>query len=102
MNKIFDLKNLDDIPQELIRELNIISKTNNNILWLFKNAGKNLNLTELLIGYYRKYDEVKTRQHMMTACYRLMKKGFLQKTKGKGEYKITPKGLMVINYKKVK
>ena len=47
---------------------------------------KQLNLTQLLVGYYRKYNEIKTRQYMMMTCYRMKKKGILLPTKNKGEY----------------
>jgi len=85
----FDMTDLKDIPPELIKELNLVSKVHAKLLHLFQEAGGTLNLSTLLVGYYRKHKEVKTRQYMMTSCYRLVKKGLLKPTKNKGEYRIT-------------
>lgn len=93
---IFDLKDLSDLPPELIKELKLVGEVDTALLELFVEAGGTLNLSALLIGYYRKHHTVKTRQYMMTNCYRLGKKGFLESTKNKGEYKITEKGVKVI------
>ena len=97
MNNIFDLDDLTDLPAELIKELNLASDVDTKILELFKEAGKALNLTQLLVGYYRKYDEKKTRQYMMTTCYRLIRKGFLSPAEGKGVYKATQKGIAILS-----
>lgn len=92
---IFDTSNLNDLPQELIRELRLAGDVDKTILDLFTEAGGKLDLSKLLIGYYRKFKLIKTRQYMMTTCYRLVKKGFLEQTGSKGEYKITDKGRKV-------
>lgn len=96
MSDLFDLTDISDIPPELIQELNLASDIDVVILGLFEEAKKPLNLNELLIGYYRKYKENKTRQYMMTTCYRLVKKGFLEPAEGKGTYKYTEKGLSIL------
>jgi len=93
---IFDTDDLSDIPSELIGELRLAGDIDRTLLKLFYEAGGTLDLSSLLVGYYRKHKEIKTRQYMMTTCYRLMKKAFLHQTGGKGEYKITSKGCMVI------
>lgn len=96
---IFDISNLNDLPPELIKELKLAGDVDDTLLNLFYEAGGTLDLSTLLVGYYRKHNEVKTRQYMMTTCYRLVKKGFLSPTKNKGEYKITTNGVSVIGKK---
>ena len=92
---IFDKNDLSDLPPELIKELKLDGEVDSKLLELFQEAGGTLDLSTLLIGYYRKHKETKTRQYMMTACYRLVKKNFLQPTGNKGEYQITSKGKTV-------
>lgn len=95
MNDLFDLSNLEDLPSNLVGELKLASEIDDKVLMLFSIAKSPLNLTQLLVGFYRQYKEEKTRNYMMTLCYRLVKKGFLEKTGKKGEYIITEKGLAV-------
>jgi predicted transcriptional regulator len=97
MNDIFDLSNIEDLPSNLVGQLKLASEIDDKVLNLFSMAKSPLNLTQLLVGFYRQYNEEKTRNYMMTLCYRLVKKGFLEKTGKKGEYIITEKGLSVIN-----
>ncbi len=97
---IFDTSNIDDLPPELIKELKLSGDVDNTLLNLFYEGEGVLDLSSLLVGYYRKHQEVKTRQYMMTTCYRLVKKGFLTPTKSKGEYQITTNGMSVIGKKK--
>ncbi len=89
---IFDTSDMSDIPPELMRELNFVSRVDLKLLSLFVQAGKPLDLSKLLIGYYRKYKVVVKRTYIMTNCYRISKKGYLKATKNKGEYKITDDG----------
>ena len=93
---IFDTNNLSDLPPELIGELRLAGDIDKTLLELFYEAGGTLDLSTLLVGYYRKHKEVKTRQYMMTTSYRLVKKGFLTQTGSKGEYRITEQGKIVI------
>ncbi len=93
---IFDTSNLEDLPPELIKELKLAGDVDNTLLNLFYDAKGTLDLSTLLVGYYRKHKEIKTRQYMMTTCYRLVKKGFLSPTQNKGEYQITSNGLSII------
>jgi len=86
---IFDLKNLSDIPEVLIPELNITSAIDDKILALFKKKkNRTLNLSEIVIGYYRLYGEEKSRKYFMVTLYRMYKKGLVEKTTKKGEYRI--------------
>lgn len=96
MNDIFDITDLDDLPTDLISQLKLGSHADAQILKLFLLANRPLNLTQLLVGYYRTYKEEKTRNYMMTFCYRLEKKGFLDKTGKKGEYVINDKGKKLV------
>jgi len=86
---IFDLKNLSDIPEVLIPELNLTSAIDDKILALFKQKNnRTLNLSEIVIGYYRLYGEEKSRNYFMVTLYRMYKKGLVEKTSKKGEYRI--------------
>ncbi|MBL4746237.1 MAG: hypothetical protein JKY08_07690 [Flavobacteriaceae bacterium] len=96
---IFNTDDLTDLPPELIKELRLVGEVDTKLLSLFNEAGGTLNLSTLLVGYYRKYKESKTRQYMMTTCYRLVKKGLLSPTDRKGEYNITDRGNSVIGNK---
>lgn len=94
----FSIDDLSDLPPELVKELRLIGGVDSTLLTLFNEAGGTLNLSGLIVGYYRKHNEIKTRQYMMTTCYRMVKKGFLDRTKKKGEYKITEKGSYVMGF----
>ncbi len=98
---IFNTDNLKDLPPELIKELKFAGDVDLKILELFVEAGGTLDLSGLLVGYYRKHKEVRTRQYMMTTCYRIIKKGFLVPTSNKGEYKITDKGESVVEIERL-
>ena len=100
MSSIFDLNDISDIPSDLIQQLNLASDVDTKMLELFKEAEGELNLTQLLVGYYRKYKDKKTRQYMMTTCYRLAGKGFLISGDGKGVYQATEKGLSILSASK--
>lgn len=93
---IFNTDDLSDLPPELIKELKLAGEVDTKLLELFSEAGGILDLSTLLVGYYRKHKDVKTRQYMMTTCYRLVKKGFLSPTQNKGEYQLTERGAKVI------
>ncbi len=97
MDDIFNINDIADLPPELVKELKLASDIDTTLLELFFQAGGKLDLSTLLVGYYRKHMEIRTRQYMMTTCYRLVKKGFLEPTDSKGEYSITEKGRAVIN-----
>lgn len=96
MSDIFCVTKLDDISDKLKKELLLTQAVDEKILNVFSYRKSGiLNLTEVLVGYYRLHGEEKTRQYMMVACYRLVKKKFLAPTKRKGEYKITDLGKSV-------
>ncbi|HBH27123.1 MAG TPA: hypothetical protein DDX54_06965 [Rhodospirillaceae bacterium] len=93
---IFNTEDLSDLPPALIKELRLAGNMDTKLLTLFEEGGGTLDLTTLLVAFYRKHKEVRTRQYMMTTCYRLVKKGFLYQAQGKGHYEITEKGRQVI------
>lgn len=77
------------LPPELVSELNLIADIDKRILKVFEQGGGVLNISEVLVGYYQLYKTVKKRQYMMPTLYRMMKKGLLEATGNKGEYKLT-------------
>lgn len=92
INDLFSVfSDLSDIPPELMKELNLDDEyqIDRKILTLFEKAGGTLNISELLIGFYRVHNEIKTRQYINGKLYRLTKKGLLESTGKKGGYKLT-------------
>ena len=57
---IFDLTDVSDIPAEISAELSndVFAQ---NILKLFKEAGRRLSIAEVTVGYYREFNEIKTK-----------------------------------------
>lgn len=54
----------DNIMEEY-KLLLIIAEFAQNILKLFELAGRNLDINEVTVGYYRKFKEVKTKKQIM-------------------------------------
>jgi len=78
---------LDGIPEDLEEELSLSQsdKEDAQIIELLRIAGRPLELNELLIACYRKY-EIKHKRNLLTArIYRLIKKKLVH-TVGKGKY----------------
>ena len=65
---IFDLKDVSDIPDEISTELNC-DVFAQNILTLFNKAGRNLTIDEITVGYYRQFNEIKTKRQIMVKLY---------------------------------
>lgn len=86
--KFSPLSGVDDLPEELVKELNLDNSPDIKILQVLKEGGGKLNLSELLIGYYKIHNEIKTRRFMMSACSRMARKGMIESTGKKGEYQI--------------
>ena len=65
---IFDLTDVSDIPDEISSELSndVFAQ---NILTLFNKAGRNLNVNEITVGYYRQFNEIKTKRQIMVKLY---------------------------------
>lgn len=93
-DKFSVLSDLRDLPEELKKELNLDTDPDLKILKVFQEGGGILNLSEVLIGYFRIHGEVKSRRFMMSACHRMVRKGTLRPTGKKGEYDIVNKNDM--------
>ena len=65
---IFDLTDISDIPDEISTDLNC-DDFGRNILTLFNKAGRNLSVDEITVGYYRQFNEIKTKRQIMVKLY---------------------------------
>ena len=67
---IFDLTDVSDIPAEISTELtyDVFAQ---NILKLFKEAGRNLTINEITVAYYRKFKEIKTKKQITIKVYNM-------------------------------
>ena len=61
---IFDLTDISDIPAEISTGLRGDAFAQ-NILKLFNEAGRNLSVDEVTVGYYRQFNKIKTRKQIM-------------------------------------
>ena len=87
---IFDLTNIEDLPDALLKELTLTSNIDEKILSIMDGE---MNINKLLVSFYRTYGEVKTRQYMVTTLYRMHKKKLIVSVqKKKGTYEITKYG----------
>ena len=92
MNKNpFDLLKLDDLPESIKTELRVyrIDRVEKNILDLFEIAQRPLNLDEIMVGYFRQYNETLSRKQWMTKLYNMARAEFplIKSVKGrKGVY----------------
>lgn len=75
MNNIFDLNDISDIPQEIKSELNR-DKFAEQILELFNMAGRELTVDEVTVGYYRQFQEIKTKRQIMTKLYNMSRETY--------------------------
>ncbi len=78
--------NLAELPAELVREISELSDVDDRILSVFREGGGVLNISEVLVGYYKLFNKTKTRTYITATLYRMARKGLLKKTKNKGEY----------------
>ena len=65
---IFDLTDVSDIPAEISTDLthDVFAQ---NILKLFKEAGRSLSIAEITVGYYRQFKEIKTKRQLLVTLY---------------------------------
>jgi len=84
----FNPLNHQGLPNRLINELRTRKELDGKIIKIFKHGGGVLNISEVLVGYYKLFNEIKSRQRVTQELYRLHKKGLLKPTKNKGEYKL--------------
>lgn len=59
---IFDIKNIDDLPEQLQEAVK--KEFDNNIIELFKIAERPLHINEVTVAYYRKYGIEKTKRQI--------------------------------------
>lgn len=86
--KFSPLKNRTELPEELLNELNLTSAEDDRIIDILKQGGGILNVSEILIGYYQLFNEVYTRNKMVSTLYRMTKKKLIVRTGKKGEYNL--------------
>lgn len=86
---IFNIKDLHDIPIE-IREEFVGDVFAERIIELFKIANRSLHIDEVAVGYYRKYNEIKTKRQIMTKLYNMSKQPYskIKSCSMKGVYKL--------------
>lgn len=90
MNEIFNFKETRDIPDSLLKQINIfkIREDSQKLFHLFKLKQK-LSIDEVLIGLYRLYGIQKTRVWVSSTLYNLSRKKLVKKVEGEnGTYKI--------------
>lgn len=75
----------DGLPKELLKELGSKSQYE-KVMEIFKVGGTSLNVSEILVGYYRVHNEVKTRSFVTNLLYRCCHKKLIRPTGKKGEY----------------
>lgn len=85
-NNIFDVSSVDDLPQELKKELKKknLNANDDKILELFLDKS-DLTIDEILIGLYRKHKVIQKRSWVSNRLFSLSKAGKIKKTK-KGVY----------------
>lgn len=93
---IFELDpfRLDDIPDDLVEELKIgrAEKADAQILELFRIAHRPLNISEVLIGLFRKFNESEKRTAVSARLYRLAQANEITPVEGeRGVYKLMEK-----------
>lgn len=59
---IFDVKNTEDLPEQLQKA--VTKEFDNNIIELFKIAERPLHINEVTVAYYRKYGIEKTKRQI--------------------------------------
>ncbi len=80
--------NKNDLPDALVKELRLENNADDKILDILKAGGGTLNVSDVLVGYYKLFNEVKQRTYITSALYRLRQKGLIAHTGKKGEYKL--------------
>lgn len=83
---IFDLSDVSDVPAEISSEL-IRDNFAQNILKLFELAGRNLNVNEITVGYYRQFKKIKTKRQIVVKLYNMAREAKIRSIpKLKGMY----------------
>ena len=87
MGDIFNLDDIADLPANLVKELKLTTKKEEQFLNLFREKSP-LNINQVMVAWYRKHNKVRTRTDITASLYRLHKKGLIKPTKNKGEYSL--------------
>ena len=85
----FNPKNVDDLPIEVVLELQGKKKGHNmlkKVEILFLDGGGTLNIDEVIVGLWRKYRDAKKRKTVTHILHRMKMRGFIQPTENTGEY----------------
>ncbi len=74
-NTLFDLNNIQDLPDTIKKELvsKRRGKLETRLLELFQLAQCPLNIDQIQVAYYRKYSDIKTRQQIMSKLYQMLR-----------------------------
>jgi hypothetical protein len=78
--------NINKLPENLQRELNITPKIEERIFAIFEAGGGILNVSEIIVGLYLCYKLEMTRKPLATILYRMREKNVIAPTGKKGEY----------------
>ena len=92
-NDIFNLSNTHDLPQEIRSELAVNKRDDfeKNIISLFQIAKSELNIDQIQVGYYRKFNDAKKRNQITTKLYNMARSNHsvIESVDGKkGVYKL--------------
>lgn len=85
---------LSDIPDTLVEELKIsrADKMDAQVMELFRIAQRPLNISEVLVGLYRKFDVTEKRPALSARLYRLTQADQLESSEGaRGTYQLVQK-----------
>lgn len=68
---IFDIKNIDDLPEDVLEEIGLSVSFTSKLVTLFKLANRPLTINELTVGFYRKFNEIKTKRQITLKLHNL-------------------------------
>lgn len=91
--QIFDLSNIADLPEEIAKEMLILSRSafERNIIEIFRMANCELEIDQITVAYYRLFKEVKNRNQIAVKLCNMAKidKPQIERIKGKkGFYRL--------------
>lgn len=87
----FSPLNTEGFPDKLKKQL-APSTGEARFLEIFRQGGGVLNVSEVLVAFYKIYGEIKTREYVVYSLHRLRKKGLFKRTGKKGEYAYVGRG----------
>ncbi|MBS7328966.1 MAG: hypothetical protein KIG68_09545 [Oxalobacter sp.] len=85
-------EDLKDLPDELLKELNISDSDKKDfiILDIINQFGGVASIDKILIEYFRRTNEIEKRTRMVSRLYRMSSKGLVYSAEGKGVYSTSP------------